>query len=364
MTTYDASMFSLDRVRQIIADNQKSEYVDRVGPPIAFLPEGRHIIRWFFDPTGELYRELTIGRVGKNRFLCPDFCARHDRFGEYPECRICRESNERDRWKDRCRYNCMIYGYVYETKAANDYWQPGNVYAILGNSRLRRALLETLETFVDDGADMLMAMLTPTVKGYVSSTTVTKGQQGHVTIQMLTKTVDPISLDDWYIPLGDVYISNAFDEDAYDAAVEEYLESLENEVENKAADGTNMEEQQNIVPNNSTSKDASSNGTSKPSSAQSFFDTVADDVAKQVDEVFEEEDDEEEEEVVVKKTTTKTRAKKTPKKEKVFDVSLPEGVTEDMLPEECLGWGNHDSTFPVCIMCDFSIDCMSVGEAG
>ena len=70
----DKNVFSLDKVREILSSNQKPRE-ERSGPPIAFLPSGKHSIRWFFDPTGELYRECRIGRVGRTRFLIGDNAA-------------------------------------------------------------------------------------------------------------------------------------------------------------------------------------------------------------------------------------------------------------------------------------------------
>lgn len=328
-------VFTLDNLRKIIDDNKKPDRELNNGPQIAFLPEGVHKIRWFFDPTGALFREGMAGKVGRTRFMCPDFAARTDRIGKYPECAICKHQASINQFKNKCRYNCMAYGYLYETKNPSEYWQPNNAYVILGNSKLRKALLEMLDNLIDDGADMLMGMLTPTVKGFVSSTSVTRGTQGGVAIQVLTRQVEPISLDEWFIPLHDVtYMPNSFDPEVYDAAVEEYFENVEE-----------------VEPEDTTTDDEDEETTS---------------VVEDEEEDLEEDEEEEEEEdvpvvveTVTPKAKTSTKKKVTPKK----TVTLPDDITIDMLPEGCPGWAEYSPSHPVCVLCDYNIDCMTDAEA-
>jgi hypothetical protein len=328
MVNVNNDVFSLDKLRDIIAKNQKPEREDRSGPSIAFLPEGVHKIRWFFDPEGELYREAMAGRIGRAKFMCPNFAARTDRVGTYPECAICKHQNDVEQYKHKCRYNCMVYGYLYETKSPSEYWQPDNAYVILGNSKLRKALVEMLENLVDDGADMLMGMLTPTVKGYISSTNVTRGTQGGVAIQVLTKMADPIPLDDWYVPLTQVsYMPGEFDSEVYDAAVTEYFD--------------------NLAPAAATTDDEESDDT---------VTTVAED--------DKDEDFTVEEVVEAAVEVAKSKAKKKSEPVVVDDeVELPDDITLDMLPEDCPGWAKYAADRPVCVLCDYNIECMTVTAA-
>lgn len=333
MADISNSAWSLNKVREIIAANQKPDNKEQLGPQIAFLPEGVHKIRWFFDPDGELYRESMSGRVGRTKFMCPNFAARTDRLGTYPDCAICRHQTENEEWRGKCRYNCMVYGYLYETKNPGEYWQPDNAYVICGNSKLRKGLLETLENLVEDGADMLMGMLTPTVQGFISSTNVTRGTQGGVAIQVLTKMVEPIELGDWYIPLNKVtYMPTEFDPEVYEAAVAEYFEGVEASEEADTDDGKGD-------------------------------DTVL--VTEEDDEV--EEEEVEEPVIVSVKEKVKASAKKSKAKvtaEATAAIAeLPEGVTLEMLPEECPGWSEYNPGQPVCVMCDYNIDCMTAAEA-
>ena len=328
MVEVNNDVFSLDKLRDIIAKNQKPEREERSGPSIAFLPPGVHKIRWFFDPTGELYREAMAGRIGRAKFMCPNFAARSDRIGTYPECAICKHQNDAQQFKHKCRYNCMVYGYLYETKAPSEYWQPDNAYVILGNSKLRKALVEMLQNLVDDGADMLMGMLTPTVKGYISSTNVTPGTQGGVAIQVLTKMSDPIPLDDWYIPLNDVtYMPNEFDSEIYDAAVAEYFESIAPTVPVKTEEGGVEEEPPEEINVEEVVEAAVEVAKSK---------------AKKKPETSEVEDETKSVAVAV-----------------ADDVELPDDITLDMLPDDCPGWAKYAADRPVCVLCDYNIECMT-----
>lgn len=327
----DTSIFSLDKVRQIITENQKPAGEERSGPSLAYLPAGKHSIRWFFDPTGELYRETKIGRVGRSRFLCPDQAARLDRFGSYPKCAICKDADDNDNWRGRCRYQCMVYGYLYKTDSPSEYWQEGNAYVIMGNSKLRKALVDMLENLVDEGAELLMGMLTPTVQGFRSNTTVTKGTQGSIAIQIMPNSVDALELDDWYTPLAGVLVSNEFDVETYDAAVKEYFETKE-------------------VTEDEDSDDESSDDTVDNSTEEGVSSTV-----DETEEVVEE----------AKPAAKKPAKKKAEVKAEVpsSDVELPDDITLDMLPDGCPGWAEYNPGRPVCVMCDHNIDCMTAAEA-
>ena len=328
--------WSLDKVRDIIQKNQKPNFEEQNGPKVAFLPEGIHKIRWFFDPNGELFRESMSNRIGRTRFMCPDFAARQDRIGTYPECAICKHQKEKEEWRGRCRYNCMVYGHLYETKSPSEYWQPDSTYVILGNSKLRNALLETLENLVDDGSDMLMGMLTPTVKGFISNTNVTRGTAGGVSIQVLTKMVDPIELGDWYVPLSEVsYIPSVFDMETYEAAAEEYFEKFEATSEEEGSDDEDDEEEVEVVEASDDEDEDDEGGVAVATKKKS---TVAKTAAKKAS----------------------TRAKS--KTKSVAD-TLPDGITVDMLPDDCPGWSLFRSDNPTCVMCDYNVDCIAVNGA-
>ena len=326
------NLFNSDRINKIIDENQKGSNEERSGPTVAFIPEGRHTIRWFFDPNADLFREVMIGRVGKKRFVCPDFLARRDKTNTttYPVCHLDELAKERDDWRAKCRYQCMVYGFLYDTKNPGEYWTAGKPYVILGNSFLRRALVEMLENLRENGMDMLLAMLTPTASGFFSSVGVTKGQQGNVSIQVLTKKVDPIDLGDWYVPLSDVYISNTFDNKVYEEAVAEYLAQMAPSEGGSDGEGESPDEE--VVAARSTPTTTS--GADLVESAPS---TLTPRVA----------------------TKPKTAAKVVPQNR----AELPEGITQAMLPDGCPGWGAYNIALTTCALCPYNVECMTVGDA-
>ena len=332
------NLFNADRINKIIDENQKGGGEERSGPSISFLPEGRHTIRWFFDPNADLFREVMIGRVGKKRFVCPDFLARRDKTStiDYPVCRLDELAKERDDWRAKCRYQCMAYGYVYDTKNPGEYWTAGKPYVILGNSFLRRALVEMLENLRENGMDMLLAMLTPTATGFFSSVGVTKGQQGNVSIQVLTKKVDAIELGEWYVPLGDVYITNTFDSKIYEEAVAEYLALAPGE-EGSAESGEDQDGE------TVTARSAAAAPTTV-NAGEFLEETPITTLSPRV---------------TPTKTKTSTAAKVVPQNR----AELPEHLTQEMLPTGCPGWGAYNTALTTCALCPYNVECMTVGDA-
>lgn len=117
--------------------------------PIVFLPEGRHFIRWIFDPEGKLYREMGNDHI-------------------------------------------LTYGYLYQTRTPSEYWEVDRLYVIIGTKNLKRAILGMLEILQDEHMPILLAMLTPTVTGFASSVQVLSNRE--VSIQIVTKKIEPIDL--------------------------------------------------------------------------------------------------------------------------------------------------------------------------
>ena len=334
----NSSVFNADNVRRIIQENQKGGQDERTGPAVAFLPDGRHVIRWFWDPAGELFREVMIGRVGRKRFICPDFLARKDKMNTYPTCELDAIAKERDVWKDKCRYHCLVYGALYETKNASEYWKVDEnrkptPYVIIGNTFLKRALVAMMENLQDNGMDMLVSMLTPNVRGFFSSVSVTRGQQGNISIQVLGKSVDPIELDDWFVPLSEVYIPHTFDEKTYREAMSEYAAGLvrEGSAEKEAESILDAQEEIEVisVPSMPAIKSTSTH--------QILSDDNAVELTPRV------------------KPATKRVVKKS--------AELPEGISVEMLPDGCPGWGNYATDLSVCALCDYNIECMAVGDS-
>src|SRR6267378_780091 len=98
--------------------------------PVAFLPAGQHILRWFCDPQSKPWRFLHIheGRHmpwGKRRrTLCPDVYRKLDPTGAYPPaCEICALAEQRRDRSIQRETRVMLYGRPYYTSNPSQYWQ-------------------------------------------------------------------------------------------------------------------------------------------------------------------------------------------------------------------------------------------------
>lgn len=324
------------------AEKQNREQT-RNGPGVAFFPEGTHIIRWFFDPTGLIFREAVAGRVGKKRFICPDFMFKNDKTSgrTYPVCELDRIAKEQNIRKGKCRYYCMIYGYVYKTDAENDYWKPNRAYVIIGNRFLSKGLEAMINNLKDVGLDMLTTMLTPTSKGFFSTVTATDIQsaQGQVSIQVLPTAVDPIDLGDWYIPLSEVYIPKEFDEEVYQEALREFMLDLPPEAYSNEESAVSEEETIVISRPTATPVVASPLAEALPAPV-----VDPDELSPRVTSG-------------AKKTTKKKVESSEP------EIELPANITLEMLPSGCPGWGNYSTELMACSLCKFNLECLSAGDA-
>lgn len=223
--------FTVDKVKGAIEKSKKlaggggqdGDYAN-----LAYMPEGTHKIRWFFDPEGEIKRLAVIHMQSGKRCLCPQWLIDHgipiigEKDGkptesfDYPECEICDLSGELDEWRIGQRWTNIAYGYLFHTNVPSDYWQPGNAYAILGNNKMGNAIINSLEALVEDSEEWLMQMLNPQIAGGLTTVQYVKGSQGSCSITPIVgKTIDPIELGDWWKPLNEVYVNANFSVGSY-----------------------------------------------------------------------------------------------------------------------------------------------------
>jgi hypothetical protein len=182
------------------------------GPQAAFLPAGDHHIRFFPDSAGELLRDIGIHRHGKIKTHCPTYLGECDPAADYPDCEICHLAARRDDWRLRMQPLTMTYGYVHATQHPDKHWQPGRVYVIIGNTRMRRAFRAMLESMLASDPETLSRMLTPEVAGPTLLVKVQGGQKGYVTMDPCTSDqVPPVALGNWYKPLSRCWITRGFD---------------------------------------------------------------------------------------------------------------------------------------------------------
>jgi hypothetical protein len=208
------SQLSIDSIRAHVEANKRLFASMSMGndPQVAFLPAGEHLIRFFPDADGELLRNIGIHRHGKIKTHCPNFLGQFDQKSDFPDCEICHHAARRDDWRLRMQPLTMTYGYVHATQHPNKHWQPGRVYVIIGNTRMRRAFRAMLESMLASDPETLSRMLTPASAGPAVLVRVQGGQKGYVTMDPCTSDqVPPVALGNWYKPLTQCWLTPGFD---------------------------------------------------------------------------------------------------------------------------------------------------------
>jgi len=246
-----------DILKKARDQKEKSSNKRNFGPRTAFLPEGRHKIRWVLDPNETMYREVKTFRVDKERSMDPTFWRSgvDPKGNEIPDTPIYEYIGELDNWRVNPRFEVLIYGYLYDTDSKSDFWEPGNFYLIVGNSKMRDAVLSFMQDLVEDSPDYLMSSINHNLAGNPTSVTVIKGQGGSVTVSpTMSSPEDPIKIDDTFKPLEESYVANEYEHEKhmkvlahYEALVEEKRKK-ENPEGAKSEDSKSEEKKEETPP--------------------------------------------------------------------------------------------------------------------
>lgn len=320
--------FTSSKLKAIIdkakEESKKTSSFDK-GIPIAFLPEGKHKIRLFFDPMNELYRTVVTHKSPKGQILCPNYLGEKDTSKEYPECDFCRIADDKEDWRLNRRFNVMTYGQLIQTDSPGDYWEAGKVYCLVGNTKYRKAIDSFISSLYEDSAEYLMTLFDPQNAGGYLSIDVTKGNQGTIAITVIPgKSVEPVDTADWWKPLEETWISPEFKTERWVECRTAFLQE-QGEMEAPAEGSEEGKAQQ--------SEDASASKTA----------------------------------VTTQDAPAKVEAKPEPVVEKPVaiikdgkQVQLKDGRIVD-LPDEVVDnkcWSQYDPSNAVCIICEVSADCM------
>src|SRR4030095_4324169 len=157
-------------------------------------------------------RDIGIHRHGKIKTHCPTYLGECDPAADYPDCEICHHAARRDDWRLRMQPLTMTYGYVHATQHPDKHWQPGQVYVIIGNTRMHRAFRAMLESMLASDPEPLSRMLTPAS----ASPAVLVRAQGEQTVYVTrdpstSDQAPPVALGNWYKPLTQCWITRSFD---------------------------------------------------------------------------------------------------------------------------------------------------------
>lgn len=312
----------------------------------AFLPHGVHKVRIFGDSMSELYREFVLHRYEGAKVLCPDDLQRRNPKAEgLPTCDICKMMEEGyGDWSLR-RYYVSVFMQVIETSVPGDYWAPGKVYCVQGNSKLRKAVVTFIDSMLEDAKEWVLGMLNPNVQGGYVTMTVEGGTQGSVAIvPVMMKTVEPPSL---YIPQwrthAECYMPE-FDVIEYKKIVTELGKTTPKKEEEEApSDATTTTPEQSTPASTQPQETPAATSPAVESKEVAATTTPAVEQKTETAPVVEKK---------VDPAPTSTPAGTPPVPD---DITLPQAVID----AGC--WSQYNAAKPPCAVCAVNLECMSSG---
>ena len=233
----------IGKSKKAISGNGNTDFSDSVS--IAFLPEGKHKLRFFLDPNGDLDRGIKYhSHKGMGKVPCIKHLDNLDIPGLPEEgCSICKQAERGEdnpqNWRNNARTNVIMYAELIETNRAGEYWETGTVYAILGPGKLRIAFGDTMESLTEDSPEFLISSLNPAIAGGYFTVNVTKGTGGTISITPVIGKTHPANADieDWWVPFSEVYITDKYDSEKYLKFLKEFVLYMNEELEKFEAAG-------------------------------------------------------------------------------------------------------------------------------
>jgi hypothetical protein len=225
----------LNKLKAIAGDlkkNQEDRKKNSGGgdwPKATFLPDGTHKGRFIFDPNEEIYTKYESIGYFANGLRNPENYKEQWPEGFYNEIPdLSKElTGEYKIWKYGMKTNFLVYFYLLETDAKSENWQPGTLYAIIGNWKFEDAFTDLLTNMVSDAPEKILTSLDPSKPGPVFQITSQGGNQGKCNISATFKESPEISMEgQGYKSLDVAYIRPGFDLEKYTKMVKAMREEL------------------------------------------------------------------------------------------------------------------------------------------
>lgn len=235
-----------DIATKLKSDKNKSNFNGEY-PQAVFIPDGIHKGRFIVDPEDEVYHKMfTYGYFARGiedpAQLTTGLPEGFDR-DNHPLRQLANIlMDDYKKWGRGSKFSFLTYYYLVETDAANEDWQPGNLYCLIGNGRFADAFTDMLSSLVSDSPEHLLNSLNPAKEGPIMQITFQHGAQGKCSISPTFKTSPPIverTAEDTdetynekmgalgYRSLKYSYIYPGFSQEKYDALCKAYEEELQ-----------------------------------------------------------------------------------------------------------------------------------------
>lgn len=219
--------FDISKIRGLI-DRSKQESAasgnNNKRTKLTYLSFGKHTVRFFLDPEGEVLRNVNNHKIEKNRVLCP----RLHRVDGYDKCDICQIAWDIDDWQSGLgvRKEVIIYMYVIATDVKSDYFKPGEWYAVVCKTKFERAFMSYLDSLATHAPQVLAESLDHTKATAPVIIEYTKGAQGICSLAPMPygEKAPALELDDTWKPLSTILLSNEFDAEKYAEMLKEAQE--------------------------------------------------------------------------------------------------------------------------------------------
>ena len=153
---------------------------------IAFPPkDGTFRARFILDPRGQRVREMRYYHFGRAKSLVPP--------DGVPNA-IAEKYAATDDWHLKPRLGYLMYACVYEASPSTQYFEghhSGKPYAIVGSSRMKKALIGALSAMAKDAPDFAIAAVNPQLPGGYILVTSTAGPQGNCVFTPIPGALKP-----------------------------------------------------------------------------------------------------------------------------------------------------------------------------
>lgn len=361
----------------------------------SYLPEGQHAVGIFIDPEDHLFREVVYHKPegSKVKCHCPNYLNKSNlknpnwakqvqdmapefkeqKLNALPPCEICAVDQEAKQidvdkygdvkkgksWKKKfaAQYNHLVYMNLYRTNAPGQYWEPnadkGTPYAVIGTSKLKKSILALVESLTQTSGTYITRAVNPSIATPPFTISSTRGAQGQINISASPEDAKPVIVESkdnaptWWRPLRQVFLSEDFNLEDYDANVKAAKDMLET-----------FKEEESGKPNVPPTVVEDSQDQKKSTNGPIQLNTIVNEL-KQANVSLDKLDIRPTIETPAPLTVEEKEKEQTGELKANQRISVTGEIVE--LPDYAVErdcWKNFDSLDPLCLKCPVALECM------